>query len=284
MQALEGDIDTTHAGFLHAGHVRYDQMMPGSTDYYAYKNRSARFEVREHEIGTSYAAVRPAEEGTEYWRMGHYMLPFYTINAPGVLGIKNTCIAWVPLDDENTMVWNIGQQVLDRNLSGIGGLKVGRIRQDPQGRFDPYQQRLQGQPLVRQFLPDTSDWLGRYLPIANKDNDYLMDFYLQKSMGTYTGVPQPAQDPMAQETMGSIYDRTEEHLGTTDSMIIRVRQKLIKTAEAFDDGIPAPGVDNPAVYRMRGGGAVMPKGSNGLDDLADLHFARKELSDVLPAR
>ncbi len=279
MQALEGDIDTVHWAFLHAGHLKVENLMPGSADYYARRQREAKFQVREHEIGASYAAIRPAEEGTEYWRMGHYMLPFYTINAPGVLGLKNSCLAWVPLDDENTMVWNIGLQRLDPNQAGIGGLKVGNFRQDPQGRFDPYQQRKRGRPQA-QFLPNTSDWLGRYRPLANKDNDYLIDWDLQKTMGTYTGIPSPAQDPMAQETMGAIYDRTQERLGTSDMMIIRVRQKLINAAKAHDDGAPAPGVDNAALYRMRGGGAVVPHGVNGLDDLADVHFARKDWTEV----
>jgi nitrite reductase/ring-hydroxylating ferredoxin subunit len=278
MQALEGDIDTSHFGFLHAGHVQIDQLLFGSCDYYALKQRWARFESREHELGTSYAAIRPAEEGTEYWRMGHYMLPFYTINAPGVLGIKNSCIAWVPLDDDNTMVWNIGQQVLDPELSGIGGLKVGWIRQDPQGRFDPYAPRQRGQPFVRQFEAQTSDWLGMYRPIANIDNDYLMDIDLQRTGGTYTGLPNPAQDPMAQETMGPIYDRSQEHLGTADMMIIRTRQKLLKAARGVDDGAAAPGVDDPRLFLMRGGGAILPKGSNGLDDLSDLHFGRTDLA------
>src|SRR5687767_12363673 len=36
MQALEGDIDTVHFGFLHAGHVVPERdMTPGSADYYA---------------------------------------------------------------------------------------------------------------------------------------------------------------------------------------------------------------------------------------------------------
>jgi len=85
---------------------------------------------------------------------------------------------------------------------------------------------------------------------------------------------------MAQETMGPIYDRSQEHLGTADMMIIRTRQKLLKAARAFDDGAPAPGVDNPRLFLMRGGGALMPTGANGLDDLADLHFGRAELADV----
>src|SRR5207248_2017398 len=108
-QALEGDIDTVHAFFLHSGHVRTEKTLPGSMDYYITKQREARFEAREIEIGATYAAIRDAEPDTEYWRMGHYLLPFFTMNAPGLLGIKNSCIAWVPLDDENTMVWNIGR-------------------------------------------------------------------------------------------------------------------------------------------------------------------------------
>jgi hypothetical protein len=34
---------------------------------------------------------------------------------------------------------------------------------------------------------------------------------------------------------------------------------------------------------MRGGGALVRKGMNGLDDLADLHFARRTLDEVLAA-
>ncbi len=109
MQALEGDIDTVHFGFLHAGHVVPERdSTPGSADYYALQAARGRFVAKEHEIGATYAAVRPAEADSDYWRTGHYMLPFWTMNAPGVLPMKNSCIAWVPLDDHNTMVWNIG--------------------------------------------------------------------------------------------------------------------------------------------------------------------------------
>src|ERR1700710_405021 len=103
MKASEGHIHTVPTGFVHAGDVVADRdLMPGSSEYYAYKHRDARFISYEHEIGGTYAAVRPAEEGSEYWRTGHYLLPFFTMNAPGVLALKNSCQAWVPLDDENT--------------------------------------------------------------------------------------------------------------------------------------------------------------------------------------
>src|SRR5918996_4012234 len=48
MQALEGDIDTIHAGFLHYGHVASARdFLKGSADYYAIKQREARFEAYE---------------------------------------------------------------------------------------------------------------------------------------------------------------------------------------------------------------------------------------------
>ena len=49
--------------------------------------------------------------------------------------------------------------------------------------------------------------------------------------------------------------------------------------------LPAPvapsltGVDNPSLYRMRSGGALLPKNVDGLSVLADVHFAR---SDTVP--
>ena len=44
--------------------------MPGSVDYYAIKQRDARLEVVEHEIGCTYGAYRPAEADTSTPRRG----------------------------------------------------------------------------------------------------------------------------------------------------------------------------------------------------------------------
>ena len=292
MQALEGDIDTVHAGFLHFGHLDSERdFLKGSADYYTIKQREARFEAYEHDIGSTYAAIRPAESDSDYWRTGHFLLPFYTMNAPGVLPLKNSANAWVPLDDENTMVWGFGPQRagLDPESSGIGGLKVG-VRQtaEPQGRYDPYPQRVAGQRgfLQRNFQEDSSDWLGKFRPLANKANDYLIDRDLQADMeldpnrpliGTYSGIPGPGQDPMAQETMGAIYDRSQEHLGTSDAMIIRTRRSLILAAKALrDEGKVPAGVENPGLYRMRSGGALLPRGVKGMEVLQPVHFMQSD--------
>jgi hypothetical protein len=289
MQALEGDIDTVHFGFLHAGHVVPERdMTPGSADFYALKHREADFHAYEHEIGATYAAVRHAEDTTDYWRTGHYLLPFWTMNAPGVLPLKNSCIAWVPLDDENTMVWNIGQQLgrLPAEASGIGGLKVGQFRADPLGRFDPYGMRTATNLQNRQYAQSGTGWLDRFRPIVNQHNDYLIDRDLQAKIewdankpvtGTYSGIPGPGQDPMAQESMGAIYDRTLEHLGTSDAFIIRARRRLLGAARDLrDKGTTPPSVDNPSLYRLRSGGALLPRGVNGLDLLKPVHFWQAE--------
>jgi phthalate 4,5-dioxygenase oxygenase subunit len=294
MQALEGDVDTVHAGFLHLGHLDADRdFLRGGPEYYAIKQREARFEAYEHEIGTTYAAVRPAEEGTEYWRTGHFLLPFFTMNAPGVMPIKNSASAWVPLDDEHTLIWNFGpagQRGLNPETSGIGGLKWGAFLTDePTSPTDPYPKRVVGQQLGqlgRRYLPDTTDWLGRFRAIANKDNDYLIDRELQATMekdptkplrGTYSGILQVAQDPMVQESMGPLYDRTQEHLATSDAMIIRARRKLLNAAKALrDQGTVPAGVDKPELYRMRSGGAILPAGVDGMEALREVHFLRSD--------
>ncbi len=62
------------------------------------------------------------------------------------------------------------------------------------------------------------------------------------------------------ESMGTIYNRTREHLGTSDSMIIRARRRWIAMAhEVYEKGVVPPGVDNPQMYRQRSGEVILPR-------------------------
>jgi hypothetical protein len=89
----------------------------------------------------------------------------------------------------------------------------------------------------------------------------MIDRELQRSGKSFTGIPGVRQQDMAvTESMGPIYKRYNEHLGTTDAMIIRTRRKLIATAKALrDHGVVPPGVDNPEVYRQRSGECILPR-------------------------
>jgi len=296
MQVLEGDIDTVHAGFLHGGHVVAERdTAPGTIAYFVAKTKSPVFHTRVHEIGATYAAVRPAAEDTEYWRTGHFLLPFYTMNAPGLLPLKNRAVAWVPIDDDHTMMWQIEpkeHQELQRTGTGLGGLRDGGGRSDPKGRYDIAQMGSAGVQGIR-LQHNTTDWLGRFRTVQNASNDYFIDRDIQKNVerdpnkpqtGTHSGIPgTDIQDCAVQESMGPIYDRSHEHLGTTDSLIIVTRRKLVNAAKALrDQGTIPPGVDQPELYKMRSGGALLPKGVDGLEVLRPIHFYETDTLELEP--
>jgi hypothetical protein len=123
-----------------------------------------------------------------------------------------------------------------------------------------------------EYRPTTSDWLGRFNLVQNMDNDYLLDPEAQRNWQSYSGIPGIRQQDMAvTESMGPIYKRWQEHLGTTDVMIIRTRARLIQAAKALrDNGTIPPGVDNPEVYRVRSGEVILPRGVDWWQASADL--------------
>ncbi|HLF78674.1 MAG TPA: Rieske 2Fe-2S domain-containing protein [Dehalococcoidia bacterium] len=263
MQALEGDIDTSHLYFLHLGAVSPDRAVPGSFDYYGVKDRTPRYNVIETEFGTSYGAYRPAEADTYYWRIANFLFPFYTMIPTGTLGQVIQVRAWVPLDDEHTMFWGMtvpSSRQFGRNgqTGGERNMSTGR----PAGAADAGSTRA-----GFNYLPNTSDWLGRFRLNQNVDNDYLIDREAQRSGSNYTGIPGILQqDQAVTESMGAIYQRHSEHLGTSDSMIIRTRRRVIEAAKALRDTqtIP-PGVDHPDVYRTRTGSVILPRSADWLE-------------------
>src|SRR5262249_61378795 len=103
MQALEGDIDTCHTVFLHTGSLSEVDAPPGSWARYALSDRAPRYEVVPTDAGVMYAAYRPAETGSLYYRIAQFLFPFYAMVPTGVLGLEVRARAWVPLDDEHTL-------------------------------------------------------------------------------------------------------------------------------------------------------------------------------------
>jgi nitrite reductase/ring-hydroxylating ferredoxin subunit len=261
LQTLEGDLDTSHLGFLHLGSVKPEDSIPGSYDYYMVTDRAPRYEIIETDVGTSYGAYRPAEADTTYWRIAHYMFPFYALIPTGDLGTVIRAQAWVPLDDGNTMYW--GWQ--------IAGTVAGRAGQQATAT-----NAATGRPATAaaptgrragfEHMPNTSDWLGRWRLNQNRGNDYGIDRAAQARGDTFTGIPGiRQQDKAVAESMGGVMDRTNEHLGTSDSMIIRTRRRLLRAVRALaENGEAPPGVDQPQSYRTRSGSIILPRGADWL--------------------
>jgi nitrite reductase/ring-hydroxylating ferredoxin subunit len=254
MQALEGDIDTGHTVFLHLGGVQPEEVPPGTWARYVLDNPTPRYEVVETDFGVMYGAARPAEADTVYWRIANFLFPFYAMVPTGVLGLEVRVRAWVPMDDEHTLFMTIS-------------------------RGAPPAARNAGRQVVGppETLPNTTDWYGRFRCMADGRNDYLIDRKAQRSI-SYTGIGSILlQDQAVTESMGPIYDRAQERLGTSDQMIIRTRKRLIEAARALRDrGQVPPGVDNPEVYAVRSGGVVLPRSASWVEATRELRKAGRE--------
>ena len=172
------------------------------------------------------------------------------------------------------MVWSFNAPTPDGDKAGIGGLQPNMRRN---GTNERLAQQMYGASEVRGFLPETTDWLGRFRPAQNLSNDYAINREAQAEGLIFSGIPNGAnpQDAAMQETMGPIYDRTQEHLGTTDAMVIRTRRKLLDSIHAYaDQAVTPPGVDKPELYRMRSGGLLAAPDVDGLELAKDIIFGR----------
>jgi hypothetical protein len=160
------------------------------------------------------------------------MFPFWTQTPQGEFPINIQARAWVPLDDEHVMM------IFWRTKNGSGStaqpLKDGK----PLGGSRP-------QP---EYLPISTEWLGRYRVKANESNDWLIDREAQRTNRIYSGIDNISlQDQAVTESMGAITNHELEHLGPGDLMISRTRRRALKAARAFQEGHPAPGVEQPEI-------------------------------------
>ncbi len=252
MQGLEGEMDTVHAAFLHAGASMPEDQEQGSFAFYQYRNRAARFTTVETDYGLCNGGYRPAEADSYYYRVTQILFPFYHMIPNGRLGEGIRIGAYVPMDDEHHLHWEIGT---------IAAPGVAAERSGAPFRGLPASTGDLTVPAGLRRLPNTSDWYGRFRSDQNLANDYLIDREAQRSWKSYTGIPGGRiQDCAVTETMGPIYDRSHEHLGTTDTLIIRARRRLIALAKALrENGSVPPGVDTPQLYRQRSGEMVLAR-------------------------
>jgi phthalate 4,5-dioxygenase len=253
LQGMEGDIDTAHIGFLHFGSEDADDAPPGMFRYYTLKDRAPRYAVLDTEYGSMYGAYRPAGPGRYYWRIAQFLFPFFTMTPTGLLGRQVVARAWVPMDDEHMMMFF--------------------MRPKPTPEF---QAILESQGAkAPKLLPNTTGWLGRFRLDANESNDYHLDRDAQERDDEYSGIEGiHTQDQAITESMGPIYDRTQEHLGSSDAMVIRVRRRLIAAARALErEGTVPPGVDGPDVYRQRSGGIILDEDADWIEATAPLRQA-----------
>jgi len=244
LQALEGGVDSAHSSFLHSA-IR-GSVPGGGLSATGYRARSGApdIDVRLTDWGYTYASVRPLGEEGDYVRVYQYVMPFHQIRAAQIPDGKGwrpliAGHAWVPMDDENCMVYNWRYHFQDQPL-------------------------LDGRALVHQSGGGDEDHLPNFRKIRNIDNDWMLDRATQRAR-TFTGIQGiNTQDHAVQESMGAISDRSQEHLGSIDRAIIATRKLLLQAVKTVDDG-GVPAGANDSYYRVRAIEKVLPAGTSWWD-------------------
>ncbi len=252
LQALEGDIDTSHFGFLHEGAAKADDFPPDSTLRYRLTDRTPDYHCTETDWGTMYAAYRPADPGNLYYRVAHFLFPFWTMIPSANFGNNVMARAWVPMDDTHTMYvqcfW----------------------KKTPPGGAQPNPQ-VAGLSTDFSYLPNTTDWYGRWRLSRNVGNDWGMDREQQRDR-TFSGIEGVhLQDQAVTESMGPQVDYGLEHLTVGDLMITRTRQRMLRALhDLAEKGVRPPGAENGEIFLgAHGGDYVAAKSREWLEAYHD---------------
>ncbi len=238
LQALEGDIDTSHFSWLHVGSVKPEQVQDDNWVKYQVLHRAPDYHVADTEWGTMYCAMRPAEDNQTYFRFAHFGFPFWTWIPQGTFVDRVIARAWVPMDDTHTMFMSLVWKRASMTKPLANGKPIPGAR-----------------PLI-DYLPNSTDWYGRWRPVQNEANDYMIDRNAQRNDEIYTGITQiHMQDQAITESMGGIVDHSLEHLAPSDQMITRTRRRLLLAARALrDHGTIPPAAEDPTLYlKIRSG-------------------------------
>jgi phenylpropionate dioxygenase-like ring-hydroxylating dioxygenase large terminal subunit len=257
LQAMEGGIDSSHVSWLHRGDLNTDPLFKGAQgNRYNLSDLRPVFEVVESPGGLYIGARRNAENGNYYWRITQWVMPNFTMIPPrGDHSVHGHF--WVPIDDENCWAWSYEYHP----IRALKDHEVAAVRA--------------GQGIHVKYVP------GTYRPLANKDNDYLLDRSAQKAGRSYSGVEGFAmQDASVQESMGPVVDRTKENLVGTDNGIIMARHRMLRAIKAFlDKGTLPPGVD-PVHQKVRSASIILPPDQPFQEGAREALLARPEVAPV----
>jgi phthalate 4,5-dioxygenase len=236
LQALEGGIDTSHAPIMHRL-ITHNTTRPGlklSNPFV--RGKAPHLVVDITDYGYQYAGLRPLDETDMHIRTYHFVMPFHQIR-PSQSDAGQPMVAghiWVPMDDDNTMVYNWMYCLTDTPMTD--------------------QERLEVRAGNGPMDVDQTTFRSR----KNRANNYLIDRQVQKTE-TFTGIDGiNIQDRAIQESMGRICDRTREHLGPADKAIIQARRLLLGAVKTVQAGGTPAGVA-PSYYPLRASEGVIPR-------------------------
>uniref|UniRef100_A0A7S5DRM1 Rieske [2Fe-2S] domain protein n=3 Tax=Rhizobium rhizogenes TaxID=359 RepID=A0A7S5DRM1_RHIRH len=233
LQALEGEFDTGHVGFLHSSLDDFDESPFSLNGIYVRGDLVPKWEIIHTPTGMTAASYRNVDETKVLWRWNQFLLPVFSM--PSEEQHKPQFIRiWLPRDDISTSVicvsFRYDRPVADNELT----------------------EWRAGISHHRDVVPGTTR------PIAHAGNDYLIDREKQRTK-TYSGIEGVRnQDAAAVESQGRIVDRTREHLGTSDAGVIQLRKCLMRNVRNFLNGEHSQLLTDGSLYRLKSGQILAP--------------------------
>jgi phthalate 4,5-dioxygenase oxygenase subunit len=232
-QGLEGVIDSSHTNLLHRHGVRPSADVTttvqesGGFARRPSNDTRPRMESEDTPYGFRYAAIRKPivdAQTQKYVRVSLFIAPIYAMFPPpkGWVWLQ----AFAPIDDTHTMFYFF--QVSETAISDeerADMLETARLR--PGIDLDD-EHRLEG----------------------NRANNWLQDRAAMRRGESHTGIIGVSREDIAvQESMGPILDRTKEHLGVSDTAVIRFRRMMLDSVKRFttEDATPI-GLTDPIPY------------------------------------
>ena len=249
LQALEGEIDSAHAAILHG---RHDVGGVINTWHQA-KDLAPTFECVRQDFGMSIASRRRAGEDKHYVRVNQFLLPFWTLVPPQAQYPDLSGHAWVPVDDETTLClmfsYTPGEPFYEKTRRMFKEGHAGRET---------------GHPSDASFEPGpVTEPYHRYRSRFNRANAYQFSYQAQASKYN-SGLPGLwVQDAACQSGVVPIYDRTREHLGTSDTGIIQARRLLRESVRKLESDNQRPvSAGDPDAFKVRAMSLTIPAGAD----------------------
>ncbi len=245
LQNMEGDLDSVHLNWLHR-RLEADSPAPplGMRGFWSPDPEPPALDVERTEYGAYYSSQRLWQDDQTWHRINQFIFPFHTMISVGsIVNLRS----FVPLDDHHMMLISHSG-----NPAGPMPEELGYRETDPFGEVGGYEER-------------TNDPRSYFVTKANKTNDYARDLEVEKTL-MHCGIPfvLNLQDRAMTELMcdaegNPLYDRTQEHLGSTDAFIIAVRAQLLAAVKGLrDTGTLPANVDDVSWDRVRAASVILP--------------------------
>ena len=222
LQGVEATLDTAHIGTLHKAYMEaYSANDSASSIAGTLASLAPRYDVEDTDYGIDAIGIRPLSDGSRYVRTTKWVMPFVSLvpGSPGSSGRDVDGVIFIvsPVDDTHHQLF-FGFWANDFPINDGLYLAV------------PEAQRA----VVGDRPFDVNNFGGFS---GGREDNWGQDREAM-ARGHFSGFTGNLlqEDTVTQISMGSVVDRTREHLSSSDVAIIHARRALLEAVQRVQEG------------------------------------------------